>query len=123
MFTGPLRIGRRGASSEIGHNHVGENGARLGEIEGSERRVHRDLPEILAPTQKFGVDRADLVESFAQPVEVVDQLDDLLADGVRYIISARSSARLTDHKISLRPVSRSIDAVAVWPATALVGLG
>jgi hypothetical protein len=37
-------------------------------------------------------------------VEVVDQLDDLLADGVRHIISARSSARLTDHKISLRPV-------------------
>ena len=65
MFTGPLRIGRRGASSEIGHNHVGENGARLGEIEGGECRIHRDLPEILAPAQKFGIDRTDLVESFA----------------------------------------------------------
>jgi hypothetical protein len=65
MFTGPLRIGRRGASSEIGHNHVGENGARLCEIEGGECRIHRDLPEILAPAQKFGIDRTDLVESFA----------------------------------------------------------
>ena len=65
MFTGPLRIGQRGASSEIGYNHVGENGARLGEIEGSEGRVHCDLPEILAPAQQFGIDRTDLVESFA----------------------------------------------------------
>ena len=45
-----------------------------------ERRVHRDLSEILAPTQKFGIDRADLVESFAQPVEVADQFGDLLAE-------------------------------------------
>jgi hypothetical protein len=65
MFTGPPRIGRRGASSEIGHNHVGENGAHLGEIEGNEGRVHRDLPEILAPAQKLGIDCTDLVESFA----------------------------------------------------------
>jgi hypothetical protein len=65
MFTGPLRIGRRGASSEIGHNHVGENGTRLGEIESGEGGVHHDLAEILAPAQKFGVDRTDLVESFA----------------------------------------------------------
>ena len=65
MFTGPLRIGRRGASSEIGHNHVGEDGARLVEIERSEGRVHRDLPKILALAQKLGIDRTDLVESFA----------------------------------------------------------
>ena len=56
-------------------------------------------------------------------VEVVDQMNNLLADGVRHIISARSSARLTDHKIPLRSVPRSVGAVAIWPATALVGLG
>jgi hypothetical protein len=65
MFTGPLRIGRRGASSEIGHYHVGQNGARLGEIEGGEGGVHHDLPKILAPAQKLGIDRTDLVEIFA----------------------------------------------------------
>jgi hypothetical protein len=107
----------------MGHNHVGENGPRRSEIEGSEGRVHRDLPKIVAPAQKFGVDRADVVERFAQPVEVVDQMDNLLADGVRHIISARPPARLTDDKISLRSVSRPVGAVAVWPAAALVGLG
>jgi hypothetical protein len=56
-------------------------------------------------------------------VEVVDQMDNLLADGVRHIISARPSARLTDDKISLRSVSRPVGAVAVWSAAALVGLG
>ena len=83
----------------------------------------RDLPEILASTQEFGVDRADLVECFAQPVKVVDQFGDLFAGGIRHIISARAAARLTDHQISLRPVPRSVATVAVRPAASLVGLG
>ena len=41
----------------------GEDGARLGEVEGSDGRVH--LVETLATAQKFGIDRADLVEHLA----------------------------------------------------------
>jgi hypothetical protein len=32
---GSLRVGRRGASSKIGFDHVGEDGARLGDVEWS----------------------------------------------------------------------------------------
>ena len=73
MVIGPLRIGRRGRG-EIRHDHVGEDGARLGEVESDESRVHRGLSKLLASAQEFRVDRADLVERLAQPVEVVDQL-------------------------------------------------
>jgi len=75
-------------------NHVGEDGARLGEIEIDERRVHGDLSKLLAPSQEFRVD----------------------------IISALPAARsrLADGQISFGPVSRSVDAVAVLSAAALV---
>src|SRR5580700_7228041 len=35
MVIGPLRIERQGAGSKTGCNHVGEDGARLGEVEGA----------------------------------------------------------------------------------------
>jgi hypothetical protein len=72
-----LRVGRRGAGGEIGNNHVGENGARLGNVESSESRIHRGLPEILASPQEFCVYRADLLEHAAQLAGVVDQLGNL----------------------------------------------
>jgi hypothetical protein len=72
IVIGPLWIGWWGAGGEIGHNHIGENGAHLGEVEGDEGRVHLDLPEILAPSQEFCIDRADLVECVAQPVKIAD---------------------------------------------------
>ena len=85
MFIGPLRIGRRGAGGKIGHNHVGEDGARLGQVEGDECRVHGGLAQILASPQKFGVDRTDLVEHVAQLAEVGDRLSDLHMDVVGHI--------------------------------------
>jgi hypothetical protein len=57
---GSFRIERRGASSEIGFDHVGDDGARLGKIERCDGRIH--LVETLAATQKLGIDRAYLVE-------------------------------------------------------------
>ena len=123
IVIGPLRIGRRGASREIGHNHVGEDGPRFGEVEGDEGRVHGGLPEILAPAQEFCIDRANLVERLSQPVEVANQMGNVLASGIRDVISAGPPARLTDDEISLRTVSRSARAVAVRPTAALVGPG
>jgi hypothetical protein len=57
---GSFRVERRGASSKIGFDHVGDDGARLGKIEGRNSRVH--LVETLATAQKLGIDRANLVE-------------------------------------------------------------
>jgi hypothetical protein len=57
---GSFWIGQRRGSSQIGFDHVGDDGARLGKIEGCEGRIH--LVQTLAATQKLGIDRADLVE-------------------------------------------------------------
>ena len=57
---GSLRVGRWGATSKIGFDHVGDDGARLGKIERCDSRIH--LVETLAATQKLGIDRANLVE-------------------------------------------------------------
>src|SRR5580704_5122151 len=63
IMLGSLRVGRWGATSKIGFDHVGEDDARLGDVEGSDGRVH--LVETLAAAQKCGIDRADLVEHLA----------------------------------------------------------
>jgi hypothetical protein len=57
---GSFRIERRGACSEIGFDHVGDDGARLGKIERCDSRIH--LVETLPATQKLGIDRANRVE-------------------------------------------------------------
>jgi hypothetical protein len=66
VVIGPLRIEWRGTGGKIGFDHVGEDGARLGEVESGDGRVkrlrHAGLPEILVAAQEFGVDGADLVE-------------------------------------------------------------
>src|SRR5947208_5204926 len=64
IMLGSLRVGRWGATSKIGFDHVGEDDARLGDIEGSDGRVH--LVETLAAAQKFCIDREELVEHHAQ---------------------------------------------------------
>jgi hypothetical protein len=59
-----LRNGRRGGV-EIGRDHVGKNGARLGQVELDGREIHGDLSKLLVASQKLGVDGADLVERIA----------------------------------------------------------
>jgi hypothetical protein len=122
IVIGPLRIEQRGAGGKIRCNHVGEDGARLGEIEIDERRVHGDLSKLLAPSQEFRVDCTNLVERSAQGAEIADQIGDLFVDVVWNKISALPAARsrLADGQISFGPVSRSVDAVAVLSAAALV---
>ena len=118
---GSLRVGRRGATSKIGFDHVGEDGARFGDVESSDGRVH--LVEILAAAQKFGIDRAYLVEHVAQFAEVGEELADFGVGCIRHVANPRALAGSTDcGKISLGAMPRPIDTVAVGPAAALVGL-
>ena len=37
---GSLWVGRRGAPSKVGFDHVGDDGTRLGEVEGGDGRIH-----------------------------------------------------------------------------------
>ena len=119
---GSLRVGRRrGATGKIGFDHVGEDGARLGEVEGSDGRVH--LVEALAPAQKFGIDRADLVERLLQLAEVGKELGDLDMGCIRHIADPRALAGSSDcGEISLGAVTGSVGAVAIGPAATFVGL-
>ena len=118
---GSLRVGRRGATSKIGFDHVGEDGARFGDVESSDGRVH--LVETLAAAQKFGIDRAYLVEHLAQFAEVGEELADFGVGCIRHVANPRALAGSTDGgKISLGAMPRPIDTVAVGPAAALVGL-
>ena len=122
MVIGPLRIERRSTGGETTHNHVGDDGARLGEVEGGEGRVHGGLPQILPSPQEFRIDRADLVERCAQLAKIVDQSGNLQMSVVGHVVSSRSPAGLADGQIPLRAVSRSVDAVAVRSTAALVSL-
>jgi hypothetical protein len=118
---GSLRVERRGATSKIGFDHVGEDDARLGDVEGCDGRVH--LVETLAAAQKFGIDRTDLVEHLAQFVEVGEELADFGVGCIRDVTDPWALAGSTDcGKISLGAVASSVDTVAVGPAAALVGL-
>ena len=118
---GSLWVERRGAPSKVGFDHVGDDGARLGEVEGSDGRVH--LVETLAAAQQFGIDRANLVEHLLQLAEVGEELGDLDMGCIRHVAEPRALAGSSDcGEISLGAVPRSVDAVAVGPAAALVGL-
>ena len=80
---GSLRVGRWGATGRDGFDHVGEDDARLGDVEGSDGRVH--LVETLAAAQKFGIDRADLVEHLAQFAEVGEELANFGVGRIRHV--------------------------------------
>jgi hypothetical protein len=67
-----LWIGGRGTSVEERNDHIGKNGARLGNIECGEYRIHDELPELLASPEQFRVDGADLVEHAAQSASGCD---------------------------------------------------
>src|ERR1700730_6532781 len=97
IMLGSLRVGRWGATSKIGFDHVGEDDARLGDVEGGDGRVH--LVEALAAAQQFGVGR------------------------IRNVTDPRALAGSTDcGKISLGAMPSSVDTVAVGPPAAFVGL-
>jgi hypothetical protein len=118
---GSLWVGRRGAPSKVRFDHVGDDGSRLGEIEGGDGRLH--LVETLAAAQQFGIDRADLVEHLLQFAEVGEELDDLAASCIGHIAKPRALAGSSDcGEISLGAVPGSVGAVAVGPAAAFVGL-
>src|SRR5262245_27213639 len=79
---------RRSAGSKKRFDHVGENGARLGEVDSRDGRIH--LIEFLASTQEFGVDRTDLVERVAHPAVIVEILADFGDGVVRHIAYLRT---------------------------------
>jgi hypothetical protein len=121
IMLGSLRVERRGATSKIGFDHVGEDDARLGDIEGSAGQVH--LVETLAAAQKFGIDRTDLVEHLVQFAEVGEELADFGVGCVRHVTDPWALAGPTDcGKISLGAVASPVDTVAVGSPAALVGL-
>jgi hypothetical protein len=118
---GSFRIERRGASSKIGFDHVGDDGARLGKIERCDSRIH--LVETLAATQKLGIDRANLVEHLLQFAVVGEKRSDLGVIRVRHIAKARAFAGSGDRgQVSLGPVPGPVDAMTTGPATTFVGL-
>ena len=118
---GSLWVGRRGAPSKVGFDHVGDDGTRLGEVEGGDGLIH--LVETFAAAQQFGIDRADLVEHLLQFAEVGEELDDLAASCIGHIAKPRALAGSSDcGEISLGAVPGSVGAVAVGPAAAFVGL-
>ena len=118
---GSLWVGRRGASSKVGFDHVGDDGARLDEIENCDGRVH--LIETFAAAQKFGIDRTDLVEHLLQFAEVGEELGDLGVSCIGHVAEPRALAGSSDcGEISLGAVPRSVGAVAIGPAAAFVGL-
>ena len=118
---GSLWVGRRGAPSKEGFDHVGDDGTRLGEVEGGDGRIH--LIETLAAAQQFGIDRADLVERLLQLAEVGEELGDLGISCIGHVAEPRALAGSSDcGEISLGAVPGAVDAVAVGPAATLVGL-
>ena len=116
-----LLVGRRGATSKIGFDHVGDDDARLGDVEACDGRIH--LVEPLPTAQKLGVDRTDLVEHLLQFVEIAKELGNLSVGRIRHVAKPGSLAGSPDcGQIALRTMPGSIDAMAVRTATALVGL-
>ena len=118
---GSLWVGRRGAPSKVRFDHVGDDGARLGEVEGGDGRIH--LVETLAAAQQFGIDRADLVEHLLQFAEVGEELGDLGIGCIGHVAEPRAFASSSDcGEISLGAVPGSVGAVAIGPAATFVGL-
>ena len=118
---GSLWVGRRGAPSKVRFDHVGDDGARLGEVEGGDGRIH--LVETLATTQKLGIDRANLVEHLLKLAVIGEKRGDLGIGRIRYIAEAWAFAGAGDRgQVSLGSVPRSVGAMTTGSTTTLVGL-
>src|SRR5215475_6906816 len=116
-----FRIQRRSACSEIGLDHVGDDGARLDKVECRDGRIH--LVEAFAATQKLGVDRANRVEHLLEFAIVGQKLGDLRVGCVGYIAEAWAVAGSSDRgQVSLGSVPWAVGAMATRMPTALVGL-
>src|SRR6266566_931526 len=109
IMLGSLRVGRWGATSKIGFDHVGEDDARLGDIEGSDGRVH--LVETLAAAQKFGIDRADLVEHLAQFAEVGEELADFGVGCIRHVAAGSNTRPRVPDAEKTAPKQRRLKAL------------
>src|ERR1700730_3266846 len=109
---------RRCAGSKKRFDHVGENGARLGEVDSRDGRIHS--VEFLAAAQKLGVDRTDLVERFAHVAIVVEVLGDFDEGVVWHVVYLRTLTGRTDRQIALGAVAPIVGAVAARPSAALV---
>src|SRR5215475_11658274 len=88
ILIGSFKQRRRDAGSKKGFDHVGENGACLGEVECRYGRIHS--VEVLAAAEELGVDRTDLVERLAHVAVVVEVLGDFEESIVRHVIYLRT---------------------------------
>jgi hypothetical protein len=109
---------RRGAGSKKRFDHVGENGARLGEVDSRDGRIHS--VEFLAAAQELGVDGADLVERIAHVAVVVEVLVDFAESVVWHVVYLRTLTGRADRQIALGAVATIVGAVTAWPSAALV---
>src|SRR5215467_8550609 len=109
---------RHSAGGKKGFDHVGENGACLGEVECRDGRIHS--VEVLAAAEELGVDRTDLVERLAHVAVVVEVLGDFEESIVRHVIYLRTLTGRADREIALGAVAAIVGAVTTWPSAALV---
>src|SRR6201981_1147379 len=102
-----FRIQRRSACSEIGLDHVGDDGARLDKVECRDGRIH--LVEAFAATQKFGVDGGNLVEHLPDWPLVGKKLCALRGGRVWHIAEAWAFAGSSDRgQVSLGSMPTAI---------------
>src|SRR5215831_13136781 len=101
---------QRPAGSKKGFDHVGENGACLGEVECRYGRIHS--VEVLAAAEELGVDRTDLVERLAHVAVVVEVLGDFDESVVRHVIYLRTLVGRADRQVALGAVAAVVGAVA-----------
>src|SRR5260370_16896448 len=118
---GSSHSGGRGTWGEIGDEHVGEDGARFGKVEGCDRGVH--LIETFATTQKLGIDRANLVEHLLELAVVGEKLGHLRIRAIRHIAEPRAFPASSNFgHIPLPPPSPSPLALTAGPSPALFRL-
>src|SRR5215467_4807112 len=109
---------RHSAGGKKGFDHVGENGACLGEVECRDGRIHS--VEVLAAAEELGVDRTDLVERLAHVAVIVEVLGNFGERVVRHVIDLWALIGRADRQIVLGTVAAIVGTMAAWPAAALV---
>jgi hypothetical protein len=116
MIGSSLWQSRHSAGGKKGFDHVGENGACLGQVECRDGRIHS--VELLAAAKELGVDRTDLVERLAHVAVIVEVLGDFDESVVRHVVYLRMLTGRADRQIALGTVTAVVGAVAARPSTA-----